>query len=193
MTDWWADCNCFGEAGNKNNLKAMVRAQNDIYMVCPDTLNEPHNIIEGLKEGYVTRGELERSASNLLKFIMQTPTFKRYIAGEDMSTEEKIDYDNLVCVYENDSVFAYRPFKIDELVEGDYVLSISLISYADSLAQNRVTVFVDNELFAFSVNGDTGETIQKELKIYIKNKAPEIVLQFPECIKCKKLVVYAEN
>ncbi len=193
MTDWWANCNCFGETGNKNNLKAMVRAQNDIYMVCPDTLNEPHNIIEGLKEGYITRGELQRSAANLLRFIMQTPTFKRYIDGADMSTEVKIDFDNLSCIYENDTVFAYRPFKAEEIEAGEYVFSITLISYADSLAQNRVTVFVDNELFAFSVNGDTGETIEKELKINIKNGAPEIVLQFPECIKCKKLSVYAEN
>ena len=28
---------------------------------------------------------------------------------------------------------------------------------------------------------------------YPKNGAPEIVLQFPECIKCKKLSIYAEN
>lgn len=192
MTDWWANCNCFGEAGDKNNLKAMVRAQNDIYMVCPDTLSQPHNIMAGLEEGYVTRGELQRSASNLLRFIMHTPTFKRYIAGEDMSTEVKIDLENLTSVFEKTNVSPYRPFEAELDSAGEYVISISLISYADSLAQNRVTVFVDNELFAFSVNGETGEEIEKELKIKIKNNLPSISLEFPECIKCKKIGIYAE-
>ena len=192
MTDWWANCNCFGEAGDKDNLKAMVRAQNDIYMVCPDTLKQPHNIMVGLKEGYITRGELQRSVSNLLNFIMKTPKFERYLSGENEPFEEKIDLENLSLLYENDSVGAYRPFEVKLNSQGDYVISITLISFDDSLAQNRVTVFVDSELFAFSVNGETGKEIQKELKIKIKSKAPVLSLAFPECIKCKKIGIYSE-
>lgn len=48
MTDRWAKCNCKGEDGTKENLKALVRAQNDVYMVCDSAENKPHNILAGL-------------------------------------------------------------------------------------------------------------------------------------------------
>lgn len=36
MTDWWANINVRGKEPDKTDLAAMARAQNDVYMVCPD-------------------------------------------------------------------------------------------------------------------------------------------------------------
>ena len=79
MSDWWARCNCRGEEGTVENLKAMVRAHNDVFMVCESAENKVHNLSEGLKEGYVTRADLQYCAKNLLSYILNTPTFAKYV------------------------------------------------------------------------------------------------------------------
>ena len=37
MTDWWANINETGNPPDKKNFAAMVRSQNDLYMVCSDS------------------------------------------------------------------------------------------------------------------------------------------------------------
>ena len=81
MWDWWAKCNCKGEEGNTENLKALVRAHNDLYMVCESAEEKPNNIFEGLKEGYITRGDLQYCAENILEYILKSPTFKKFADG----------------------------------------------------------------------------------------------------------------
>lgn len=77
MTDWWAKANRVGMVGDVKNRAEMVRAQNDVYMVTNDAENADDNMEESLKKGTLTRGELCRSAKNVLEFIMTTPTFER--------------------------------------------------------------------------------------------------------------------
>ena len=45
MTDWWANINRRGCEPDKNDLAAMVMAQNDVYMVCADSVNHTDNIL----------------------------------------------------------------------------------------------------------------------------------------------------
>lgn len=79
MTDWCAKCNCKGEEGNTENLKALIRAHNDIYMVCESAVEKRHNIKEGLQEGYITRGDLQYCAENILNYILKSPTFQKFV------------------------------------------------------------------------------------------------------------------
>ena len=79
MSDWWARSNCKAEKGTQENLKAMVRAHNDIYMVCESAENKVHNIEEGLDEGYITVADLQYCAKNLLKYILNSPTFCKFV------------------------------------------------------------------------------------------------------------------
>jgi beta-glucosidase len=65
MTDWWANINDRGKAPDKNNFAAMVRAQNDVYMVCADGGNGSDNVMQALSDGSLTRGELQRAAKNI--------------------------------------------------------------------------------------------------------------------------------
>lgn len=77
MTDWWAKCNRIGRHGDQKNRAEMVRAQNDIYMVTDDAEHAEDNMMESLAAGRLTRGELCRSAKNVLSYIMTTPTFEK--------------------------------------------------------------------------------------------------------------------
>ena len=86
MTDWWAFVNDSDSEPSRSNLAAMVRAQNDLYMVCADCSDNDDDIAQSLENGTLTRGELQRSAKTILTFIMKTNAMKRLI-GEDTCAE----------------------------------------------------------------------------------------------------------
>lgn len=79
MTDWWATCNWKISPNSNENLKSMIKAQNDIYMVCPDATAKSHDILEGIESGFITLGDLQRCAINLICYFMETPAFLKYI------------------------------------------------------------------------------------------------------------------
>ncbi|MBZ7564924.1 beta-glucosidase [Klebsiella grimontii] len=83
MTDWWATMNdpIDGGAASTHNTAAMIRAQNDLYMVVNNNGAEINaagdNTLAALAKGELTLGELQRSAANILHFMLQTQVFKR--------------------------------------------------------------------------------------------------------------------
>lgn len=81
MTDWWARVSAEDGSASTTNLKGMVHAQNDIYMVSPDALTREDNLWESLENGSLTRGELQRCAINLLNFTIDSLSYKAYLAG----------------------------------------------------------------------------------------------------------------
>ncbi len=92
MTDWWASG---GEENMPESIKqtsTMIRAQNDLYMV---TFSSEENAngddtAEGLAEGRITRGELQRSADNICRFLMDTPAFLR-LNGIQTDLDERLE------------------------------------------------------------------------------------------------------
>lgn len=86
MTDWWAMVNEEGGAPSIQNTAAMIRSQNDLYMVTADALSNANgdNSLECLKAGLVTRGEFQRSAANICNFLLLSPAWLRM---EGMETE----------------------------------------------------------------------------------------------------------
>ena len=79
MSDWWAECNDAGQPGDKQNLAAMVRAQNDLYMVVtvPEQNSHHDNLEQALAAGTLTRWELLRCAENICRVLVRTPAFRR--------------------------------------------------------------------------------------------------------------------
>lgn len=84
MTDWWAKANDEGEDASIRNTAAMVRSQNDLYMVVGDSLSNSNgdNSMEGLQKGTVTRGEFQRSAANVCRFLLASPAYARKMGRE---------------------------------------------------------------------------------------------------------------
>ena len=79
MTDWWAKMNDETSTGNKANTKAMIQAQNDLYMVVQDALNNSmnDNTMASFKEGSLTKAEAQRVAKNICYYLIDSPTFRR--------------------------------------------------------------------------------------------------------------------
>ena len=77
MTDWWTriDSSIDGSF-EKNNLVDMVKAQNDVYMVVPDAEGFADDMKKAYESGYLTLGELQRCAKNILQVIMKSYSFK---------------------------------------------------------------------------------------------------------------------
>lgn len=72
MTDWEARMNEEHMPPSVRNTSAMIRAQNDLYMIVDDSKKNPKkdNTMEALEDGRLSREELLRSAANICNVLM---------------------------------------------------------------------------------------------------------------------------
>ncbi|MBD5480330.1 MAG: beta-glucosidase [Lachnospiraceae bacterium] len=88
MTDWWAGLNDVVNGGEANllDMRSMVRARNDVYMVVNNNgaaINaRGDNTLRAVEEGNLTKGELQRCAMNILRFLLASPAAKREVRVE---------------------------------------------------------------------------------------------------------------
>ncbi len=191
MTDWWAKCNLHcGEDGNGALLQAMVRAQNDVYMVCADAQTKSQSILEGLSQGYITRGELQRCAKTICDWILRTNTFKEYMANGCVPKYPIVRSDegmDAVVTLENPTVdTAYTA----SLHKGAAMVSLYVKSDTDVLAQTPVTVRIGGIGVTVSVCGTEGEYVT--LKRFIEPEEDgemTITVSHADVITVKEIVV----
>ena len=79
MTDWWAKINSEGEEPRVTNFAQMARAQNDLYMTCPEGAIpvDGENTAEDFNAGKLLKSELIRNAGNIIEFLSKTNAKKR--------------------------------------------------------------------------------------------------------------------
>lgn len=206
MTDWWSSMSAYEDpeegaakidekkamddnmSGRTFDFSAMVRAQNDLYMVVPDgetieaeSGGEEGSTLSRLKKGELTRAELQRCAANICRFAMRSGAMKRLMKtavnvevtgvpdGEDFSAVEEV---------------AFRPIPNEGLVMDlshvraakgkDYLFGLELEplhSYrfeltgscgASELAQVPVSLFFTHiPVAAWIFNGSGGREVSK--------------------------------
>ncbi|WP_026652742.1 glycoside hydrolase family 3 protein [Butyrivibrio proteoclasticus] len=169
MTDWWAKGGYTGQ-GEISNMAAIVRAQNDLYMVAFNALENSNNdnTMAALADGTLTRGELMKCAANICKFVMEKPVFNRYIErGNELdielsgeADEEELAYDKIIsCPIGDDGAGSVDPAVIDtkrnatnmifveirERVNHKFTMEVRA-NAKSSLAQIPLSIFVDNKL-----------------------------------------------
>lgn len=181
MTDWWAKANDEGGPGTKENLKAMAKAQNDIYMVCADAATNKDNLLASLASGELKRGELQRNAMNLLRYIMKTHSFERFLEDGCVLKNNLADkIDSLKTVYETDTVSAGSDIVLHLTEAGQYLLVLELRSDTPPLTQTSMRVLV-NEHSASSVvtNGTEGEIVTKTNTLSLIKGETRFRLEYP--------------
>ena len=79
MTDWEAYGSEENGPGSPQYTSTMIRAQNDLYMVTEsaEENTKGDDTAQGLSEGRITRGELQRAARNICRFLLDTPAYQR--------------------------------------------------------------------------------------------------------------------
>ncbi len=191
MTDWWAMANYEGSPAEKSVRAPMAAAQNDLFMVTADAMDsvKEDDMKKQLEAGWLTRGELQRNAKNILGFLLKSPALlhkNHRICEEElkaMNTKEEGDVLALDLKYldeeENGSILISRDllhpksgnadvFGIHLKEKGTYRICMKLKSELGSLAQIPVTVYCDNILKnMISVQGSQGAwlKIDRELDL----------------------------
>lgn len=184
MTDWWAKMNEEGEEGTRENTTAMVRAQNDIYMVVADSESNASgdNTKEGLESGAITRAQLVRSASNICTFLMRSPVMNRFLDREFDVCEEKNRFEGVDgigiilqqtevtddCALDvsalNTGKGTNSTYILDFRQRGEYVIRFKVKSDALSLAQMPMSVFINNQLLkTVTITGTEGKWVEIEV------------------------------
>ncbi len=184
MTDWWADINDEGEPASTANAAAMVRSQNDIYMVVQDSGKNSNgdNLAECLRDGTLERADLQRCAMNILKALMRSAVMDRSLgrfskeeleASEKLTEEERESFD--IKWYSLQEKLAFDGREIDTgkgksflcglQTEGrrSYKLRFRVKVDASRLAQVPVSIFTNGILQkTITFNGTEGESVEAE-------------------------------
>ncbi|MBO6230927.1 MAG: glycoside hydrolase family 3 protein [Ruminiclostridium sp.] len=187
MTDWWANINRRNCAPDKKDFAIMARAQNDMYMVCPDSSDHEDNTLEMLASGGLTRGELQRNAKNICTFAMNTRAMDRLIGNAEeieiinrpQEDSDGMDMDGQVYDLEDEVVIpldkasAVRGssyvFVLNVKKFGDFDVAITASSESSELAQIPVTMFVIGipwGTFTFNGTGGKPVTVTRQTQFY---------------------------
>lgn len=184
MTDWWAEINDEGETATRQNVAAMVRGQNDVYMVTQDSAKNANgdNLAESLANGTLQRADLLRCAGNILRVLMRSAVMDRSLdrisqeeldAAEAMAEDDKVDFD--IRWYPLEECLELDGSEIDTgkgksfvcglQTEGRPVYKIHFRAKVDAseLAQVSVSIFMNGTLKkTFTLNGTGGEYVEME-------------------------------
>ena len=180
MTDWWANINVRGKEPDKTDFAAMARAQNDVYMVCPDGEKNDDNTLVALENGGIERCELQRNAANICGFLLHTNALKRAegigdtVKGINREDEEQED-DKPVQFYkvgrditldlsdvETKKGTSYS-FALDLSNFGIYRVIVTASSTQSELAQIPMTLFsMGTAVGTFTFNGTGGKAVSME-------------------------------
>lgn len=192
MTDWWATCNWKLSANSNENLKSMIKAQNDIYMVCPDATARPHDIVEGIESGFITLGDLQRCAMRIVYHCMSTPAFLKFVDGGCKKPSFTDNDDANMQITETfEQIKKDNKYSIDVDVDTAKIcLVFELSCSADTLAQLPIQVF-DNgcSIMTVIINGTNGETVTEKRFMTLKKGEHNLSFDFGDSILIKKVTV----
>lgn len=191
MTDWWAAICKKENSASKTDFSCMIKAQNDLYMCCPDGSRNASgdNTLDSLKNGDLTRAELQRSAINICRFVLKTNAMKRLLKIDDEITivsrpknEDDVNLENLKFkILEKTSEFdlTYQEckantnyvFPFDVQNKGTYKVSLVGNSSLGELAQIPCTFFITGiPISTFTFNGTNGKDVSITREIKFKER-----------------------
>lgn len=183
MTDWGTeidDPNTNTET--RENLATMVKAQNDIYKVKSDAANCEDDLMSSLENGYLTVGELQRSAANLVKFAMQTYAFKsrrNQNINELSAASECLYHKSLKDLEfkiwseldEQWQTVAKKMIQLDLDAAGIYCAEIKYNLQGNDLEQKRIRIYIDRNDPISLIGIVTGKQDKQRFKIFVNQKS----------------------
>lgn len=184
MTDWWAMINDEGQAPTIKNVAAMVRSQNDVYMVTQDAEKNSNqdNQEECLANGTLKRSDLVACAMNILKVLMRSAVMDRSLgrlsreeleASQNSEEEDAVNFDlnwysleeKLILDGKGIDTGKGKSFLCGLKASGKhmYVIRLKVKVEASELAQVPISIFVNGTLQKMITLGSTnGEYVEVE-------------------------------
>lgn len=191
MTDWWASMNPeVGDEATKTNMIWFAQSQNDVYMVCELSESREDNLEEVLKNGKITRAELQRNAKNICRFAMETNAFSRFLKGDYIRLGTLIKRaDELETKLSVDNYTGAIDLKLDK--EGLYLVIIEARAEGDALKQSGMRICINQASVAVTVKGGDYQRIYRE--VYMAAGKHKIGLDIPADIKLKSFEFRGEH
>ena len=190
MTDWWAGCNDDNNEPDYMAWSYMVRAQNDVYMVCADAIQAEDDLMRALSEGRLTRGQLARCVKNTLRYVLRTPALVRESRGEGkklLGLAEKAD--QLSVTFEKDEPASEENFKVEGEEKRTVLLVLTLSCTAPKLSQIPVSFMVGNSSGAtVMVTGTEGGTVTVLREMTVTPNAT-CRLRFGDTVKVERVEI----
>ena len=180
MTDWGTTMDDPNTKTDTNrNLATMVKAQNDVYKIVGDSLLYQDDLQPSIENGYLTLGELQLCAKNLLKFAMQTYAFKsgRKQGLDTLSSASEILYHRaladlpIILRTELDERYQHEPKRVVQLdlqEDGLYCAEIAYNLEGKELEQKNIWVFIDRDDPIRLTGIVTGKQEKQRFKIFVK-------------------------
>ncbi|MCR4754197.1 MAG: glycoside hydrolase family 3 C-terminal domain-containing protein [Lachnospiraceae bacterium] len=187
MTDWWAKITSDTDAEPSiKNTTAMIRAQNDVYMVTADSAGNANkdDSQEGLAAGRICRGQLLRNARNICHVLKRSAVGIRLVEGDDEITvvnapkgaDKNTNYMPYVEIKDPVTILdttnlkteagSYNLYTMHILVQGMYDLRLHMRSMGSDLSQTTVNISENSMLRgSLTLKGSDGEWSEHTVEI----------------------------
>ncbi|MBR5277999.1 MAG: glycoside hydrolase family 3 protein [Clostridia bacterium] len=173
MTDWWARVSGENGEASTTNLKGMVHAQNDVYMVSPDASTREDNLPQSLADGSLTRGELQQCAINLLNFTLDSLSYMALRQGygkKDLKAEcegkapvATVQVTDGKCIYNSPEA-------------RKAIIRVGFVSNTNVLTQTSISLIVSTKNAAgFIVGGTDGKVFTDYREIALRAGENEFI------------------
>lgn len=162
MSDWWASADgIIDNSRSCKNIAGMIKAQNDVFMVCPDCEHNTDDVEECIGKGIVTVGELQRNAINVLNLVKKTLANKR-----------PVEINSDAQTFGNETVYktVVKNGRVKPGVPaGMYFVEFEYSIDGDELQQHTVNFFADKgEALPVIVKGTNGEVKKAGFRMYFE-------------------------
>lgn len=160
MTDWWAKMNHEGGEATMTNTVAMIQAQNDVYMVVDNALENSmkDNTKAGMEQGAVTRELLLRGAKNICAFMLKSEVLLRCngMAAVSVESVDRFELEETRCTILSEAKFESNIAVVDcsnldtskgasakvcNLDSGQYSVSVTVSANVKGIAQVPLTIY----------------------------------------------------
>ena len=194
VTDWWPKL--LKEDSEVLNLKEMVEAQNDVYMPTQDALRNNDNLEQALKNGEITRAQLQRNAKNILRYIMKSHSQKRFIEfGGELEKSLAEDLENLDIWAVAENLQNDQEIKINLPETGRVLLGVEYESDEPEISQMVINVYLQKVSAAsITLNGTSSKSVMVYRDISTAFKEVDFKITYPqEQIKINKIIIFGNN
>lgn len=188
MTDWWAKANWVDQPATEDRRAPMIASQNDLFMVASDVEDMGQDdLMYTLRVGGIRRGEFQRSARNILSFLLNSLAmqYEMGLISEAEMQANQPEENSLAAVKKcyaainAETGIAVIPTEDWALTRGSneicsvtldfrgaYDLSITVQSDLNRLAQLPIAVYLDNQLLTtVSFQGMEGGTEERTIDL----------------------------
>lgn len=180
MTDWWPKLS--HDEAEVKNLKDLVEAQNDVYMLTADVQSFSTNLAESLENGGITRAQLQRNAMNILRYIAASHAlerFERFDGENEMSLSESMD--RLKCVARITAPQNGKEIEASLPNAGKCLLCIDYSSDTLELNQMVISVMInDVSAVSITVNGNGGASTVVYRDVTVASDKIKIKVIYPD-------------